>query len=264
MEFKEFGRNNEKRILLIHGGYVSWRTLQVQIQELQKSYHVFVPLLDGHNINDDSELESIELEASQILEYFIEKNIYKIDVIYGASLGADIALEILSQAKDFAKYAFIESASLGINKFAAWILIHLSKATMYYGSRGHKIWKKVLDSFLEKLKMPKELYSDTKGLLRHMSKKTIENVQKLVCNYHLKESIQGISTKCLIVYTSKEIMYMKKKYNKMKDMVENIQIICIDNYSHGELCIGNPKKQVNMLKNFVLESELTQYRITEK
>lgn len=254
MECKEFGRNNEKKALLIHGGYVSWRTLQVQIQELKEDYHVFVPLLDGHNINDDSELESIEVEALRILEYLAEKNIYEVDVIYGASLGADIALEIMSQANNFAKYAFIESGSLGINKFAAWILIHLSKATMYYGSRGHKMWEKVLDSFLVKLKMPKELYDDTKALLRHMSKRTIKNVQSLVCNYYLKESIRSINTKCLIVYTSKEKMYMKKQYKRMNDMVKSIQIICIDGYNHGQLCIGEPKKQISMLKNFLTAS----------
>ncbi len=255
MEFKEFGKQNQKKALLIHGGYTSWRSLRVQIQELEADYHVFVPLLNGHNINDNSELESIELEASQILEYFMDRSIAMVDIIYGASLGADVSLEILCQANDFAKYAFIESGSLGLNKLAGWILINISKFIIYNGCRGNKVCERVLDSFLSNMKMPKDLCLETKNLLQHMSKRTTKNVQKLVCNYSLKESIRNIKTKCLIVYSSKELMYMKKPYNKMKKMVDDMQIICINDFYHGELCIGEPKKQVSMLKNFILSSQ---------
>ncbi len=172
MEFKEFGNQNDKKALLIHGGYVSWKALHVQISELKKKdYHVFVPMLDGHNSNDASELESIELEASRILAYFHQQGIREIDVIYGASLGADIGLEIMCQSNNFAKYAFIESGSLGINKFFAWLLTYVSTVIMYKGVRGNKFCERIIDSFLIKIGMPKSLYKDTKDLLKHMSKK---------------------------------------------------------------------------------------------
>lgn len=251
MEFKEFGKQNEKIALLIHGGWVSWRTLKVQIEELKKNYHVIVPVLDGHNIHDNSELESIELEAARIIEYFTKQDIFNIDIIYGASLGADIALEIMCQSNNFVKYAFIESGSLGINKFAAWFLINISETAMYHGVREHFFWKKFLDRFLIKIKMPHSLYSDTRNLIKHMSRKTIRNVQKLVCNYYLKESIRNIDTHCLIVYSSKE-KYLKKPYDQMKAMVSNMHIVCLEGYNHGQLCIGEPNKQLSMLKDFIM------------
>lgn len=251
MEIKEFGFGNKRIALLIHGGYVSWKTLNTQILELQKDYHVFVPILDGHNLDDDSELISIEQEAAQILSYFENQNILHIDVMYGASLGADIVLEILFQNGNFSKYAFIESGSLGINKLLAIPLVFITKTAMYKGVRGSKRWEKFIDNFLEGIKMPEELYQDTKDILKHMSKRTIENVQKLVCNYKLKASAKDIATKCLVVYTSKEKSYMEKPYKKLASMNRNFSIKCLDGYNHGQLCIGEPCRQLEMLKEFI-------------
>ncbi|WDV46366.1 hypothetical protein PV797_01400 [Clostridiaceae bacterium M8S5] len=256
MEFKEFGKRNQKRALLIHGGYVSWKTLYVQIEQLSSDYHVYVPLLDGHNMNNDSELKSIELEALKIIKYFEDKEIHEIDVIYGASLGGDIVLEIMCQSNNFAKFAFVESGALNINNIMGWLLTKLTTKVIYNSVRGNKICEKVLDKWLEHMKMPKHLHSDTKRVLKHMSKYTTKNVQNLVCNYKLKESMRGVSTKCLIVYTSKEKGYMKRPYSEMKKMVKNMQIMCIEGYVHGELCIGNPKKVVKMMRDFISKNTI--------
>ncbi|RDU21806.1 hypothetical protein [Anaerosacchariphilus polymeriproducens] len=251
MEIREYGINNQKNILLVHGGYVSYKTLKIQIEELQKGYHIFVPLLDGHNINDKSELNSIEEEASKILKFFKLKNINKIHCMCGASLGADIIIEILFQKGNFAENAFIESGSLGINKILAIPLIWISKTAMYKGVRGNRYWEKFIEKFLIDIKMPKELCCDTKELLRHMSISTIKNVQKLVCNYKIKENVNLITTKCLVVYSSKEKLYMENPYKKLQETID-MKIVCLEGYNHGQLSIGEPQKQLKMLKEFLV------------
>lgn len=251
MEFKEYSVDKNEIALLIHGGYVSYKTLKVQIEELREKYHVIVPILDGHNLNDQSELISIEQEASKILEFLYERKIDKVHILYGVSLGADISLEILAQNGDICEYAFIESGSLGIPKIVSIPLVKTTEIAMYRGVRGSKLWGHFINSFLIGMEMPEELYTDTKNVLLNMSKKTIRNVQKLVCNYQLKEDIFHAKTKCLIIYTSKEKLYLEKPYRKMKDKMEHVSITCIDNYNHGQLCIGNPKLLLQMMENFI-------------
>lgn len=250
LQFKEFGDRHNKKALLIHGGYVTWRTLQIQIELLAKEYYVIVPLLNGHNLNDNSQLLSIEQEAEQIIKYLNNKNISKVEILYGASLGADIALEILSQSYDLVKYAVIESGSLGINRVTAYFLTKATVKTMYYGVRGKRFYGLILNRFLANLKMPKELYKNTKDLLSHMTKLTLNNVQSLVCNYSLKDNIKYTTAKILVIYSTKE-KYLVKPYNDMKKLVANMKILCLQNYSHGELCIGNPNKVVQIIKRFV-------------
>lgn len=250
MEIKEYGKQNTRCILLVHGGYVSYKTLRVQIEELQKDYHVIVPLLDGHNINETSELNSIEEEAQKILDYFKDRGISQIEGMYGASLGADIILEILFRQGSFAKYAFIESGSLGVSKMFSIPLVYITKMAMYKGVRGSRYWNNFINKFLVDLKMPEDLWEDTKNLIRHMSKHTIENVQKLVCNYHIKEPQTPITTKCLVIYTSKEKSYMEKPYRKLQEQA-NMEIRILEGYNHGQLCIGEPLKQIKLLKEWM-------------
>lgn len=251
MEFKEFSKEKNETALLLHGGYVSYRTLNVQIQALKQKFHVIVPILSGHNLNNQSELISIEEEAKTILNFLAEKKINKIHTLYGVSLGADIALEILALNGNLCEYAFIESGSLGIPKIASFPLVKITETAMYRGVRGSKIWENYINKFLINMQMPDYLYEDTKKIISHMTKLTIRNVQKSVCNYQLKENIFLTKTKCLIIYTSKEKLYLQKPYNKMKLKMNNMSITCIKNFNHGQLCIGNPTLLLQMMDEFI-------------
>ncbi|HOC34921.1 MAG TPA: alpha/beta hydrolase, partial [Ruminococcus flavefaciens] len=52
MNYKEFGKDNPKTIILLHGGGLSWWNYREEAEALKNEYHVVIPILDGHAGSD--------------------------------------------------------------------------------------------------------------------------------------------------------------------------------------------------------------------
>ena len=68
MNFKEYGDNNKDTIMLLHGGGLSWWNYREEAEKLQESYHIVIPILDGHS-DSDRGFTSIEDNAQEIIDY---------------------------------------------------------------------------------------------------------------------------------------------------------------------------------------------------
>ncbi len=105
--------------MLLHGGGLSWWSLKPQIDILQNEYYVIVPVIDGHGEDGQTTFESISVCADKVIQY-IESNLDgQIFCIGGLSIGAQIAVDILSKKADIAEKAIIESCLIYPMKFAA-------------------------------------------------------------------------------------------------------------------------------------------------
>ncbi|PKC53352.1 hypothetical protein RhiirA1_404377, partial [Rhizophagus irregularis] len=61
MEFKEFGDSRNPKIMLIHGMATTWDICyKAAIDELKNDFFIIVPVLDGHNPNEQSDFCSIQ------------------------------------------------------------------------------------------------------------------------------------------------------------------------------------------------------------
>ena len=97
MKLFEFGKENEKTLLILCGFGVCWtpRCLPI-IEEAQKEYHVIVAAYDGYNPEEPNTVFiSVIDEAIKISEYLVDNFDGKIDIIYGMSLGGMVMTEIL-------------------------------------------------------------------------------------------------------------------------------------------------------------------------
>ena len=54
MNYKEYGKENQKTIVLLHGGGLSWWNYREAAELLQGDYRVILPILDGHAGSDRS------------------------------------------------------------------------------------------------------------------------------------------------------------------------------------------------------------------
>ena len=97
MLFKEFGNKQNKSIILIHGYGISWRMWKPQIDVLSNDYYVIVPVLDGHDIENNSTFTTVEKAAADISDYVLQTYGKHVFAICGASLGATIVVEIIAQ-----------------------------------------------------------------------------------------------------------------------------------------------------------------------
>lgn len=241
MVMKEFGCNNEKKILLIHGAGTSYKMWTAQIEMLSDEYHLYVPTLNGHVIGGDREYVGPAKEAEEILEWFKKNDIQKIYAIAGASLGAYVAAEILRTSPDFAEYAFIESLKS----------YHYGAAmTQIFSVLGEKMLRKAasVKGIMEGAYQKDYISDDMKYVLTNMTKESIHNVLLTAASYSVPEGEKNITAKTLIVYGSKEEKLCKKNTERFMKQMVNGQCMVLDGYDHGELAIGNPEKHVKMLR----------------
>lgn len=89
------GEINNPKIMLIHGVGFYWETCFTRIVEtLADKYCVLLPELEGHCYEPMEYISSAVESAAKIIEEMKEKNVEQVEVLYGISLGASIALEI--------------------------------------------------------------------------------------------------------------------------------------------------------------------------
>ena len=241
MEMKEFGCNNEKRILLIHGAGATYKMWTAQIEVLEKEYHLYVPTLNGHVIGQNKEYIAPPQEAGDIVEWFEKHDIQKINMIAGASLGAYVASEVLRLRPDFAEYALIESLkSYHYRRFMTRIFLVL----------GEKMLRKAagVEGVMDGSYQKDYISDDMKYVLSNMTKTSLHNVLLTAANYRVPDGERKITAKTLIVYGSKEEKLCKENTEIFEKQIVECKCHVVDGYNHGELSIGNPMEHVKMLK----------------
>lgn len=241
MEMKEFGCNNEKKILLIHGAGATYKMWTAQIEVLEKEYHLYVPTLNGHVIGQNKEYIEPQQEAGDIVEWFEKHDIKRIDMIAGASLGAYVASEVLRLCPDFAEYALIESLkSYHYGRFMTQIFL----------SVGERILRKAagVEGIMDGSYQKDYISDDMKYVLSNMTKTSLHNVLLTAANYRVPEGERKITAKTLIIYGSKEEKLCKENTEILEKQIVECKCYLIDGYNHGELSIGNPMEHVEMLK----------------
>ena len=108
MQFKTYVQKNKPVYMYIHGECLSAFSFQEEIRELKKDYTLIVPVLDGHGSEAQKPFISIQQCAEELLTYLQEFYNGHIQVLSGFSLGAQIAVSMLSMKPDLCEYAMIE------------------------------------------------------------------------------------------------------------------------------------------------------------
>ena len=76
MTIHEYGRNNEKIVVLVHPSVVMWDFFEYVIPLLEKEYHVIIPALPGYDEeNPNEDFTSVEDMAGELDKWFIRNTI---------------------------------------------------------------------------------------------------------------------------------------------------------------------------------------------
>lgn len=246
MIMHEFGQDNKKTFLLLHGAGCTYQMWFTQIKELEKEYHLFVPSISGHEPMDEDFISSKE-EAKKLLDWFHDRNYTQIYCICGASLGAHVAAELMQIAPNFAKYAMIES--LKAYQYHGFMLKLFSE----FGKRMLKKCAKTTGDMAGTYHQ-KHVSEDTKKTLLTMSEQSLNNIMIESGNYLMDENNQMIGTKTLILYGSKEEKLCRKNTERFANQIVNCKVRVLEGYRHGELSIGNPQRHLELLRELLNEN----------
>lgn len=97
MTIHEFGKENEKVLLLIHPSVVKWDYFEYVIPLLEKDYRLIVPALPGYDFDENSDFTSVEQIATDLVNWLVKNNIHHLYAAYGCSMGGSIALLVSLQ-----------------------------------------------------------------------------------------------------------------------------------------------------------------------
>lgn len=245
MNFKEYGNKNKDTIMLLHGGGLSWWNYREEAERLQESYHIIIPILDGHS-DSDRRFTSIEDNAQEIIDYIENDYDGHISLIGGLSLGGQILLEILSIKNDICDYAIVESA-LAIPMKATYKMIKPAFSMSY-----ELICKKWFSQMqFNSLKIRKDLFSDYYRDTCKIAKKDMIAFMEANSKYEIKDSLQSTKARVLIVVGDKERPIMKKSANIIHQRIKESRIEILPNYYHGDFSINNPEQYISAINTLI-------------
>ena len=245
MNYIEYGKENSKVVILLHGGGLSWWNYRNVAEILQTDYHVILPILDGH-AGSDKQFTSIEKNASEIIEFINGKLGGSVFLIGGLSLGGQILLEVLSQCKDICKYAIVESALVIPSKFTYFMIKPVFGTC--YGLIKYKWFSKLQ---FKSLKMKPDLFDDYYRDTCLISKSNMITFLQKNSMYSLKESFGECAANIYILVGGKENYAMRKSaaiiHKKSKDSFLQV----LPNMHHGEFSINNADDYASMILKMV-------------
>ena len=242
MKYKEYGKGNQKAIVLLHGGGLSWWSYREAAQILQDDYHVILPILDGHAGSDRS-FTTIEDNAAEIIDFIRSDLGGSVYLLGGLSLGAQVALEMLSQQGDICEYAIIESATV-IPSRVTHALIRPSIACSY-GLIKQKWFSRLQ---FRSLKIKNELYDDYYRDTCSITKEDMIAFLRANTSYTLKESLNKTNADVRIYYGEKEIRGIKQSAQRIKEMIPNASVSELSGMVHGEFSINHAADYVKTIR----------------
>lgn len=91
MEILEYGNPKQDKIILIHGFESPYQIWDDYVKYYKNDYWVIVPILTGHNVNENTDFESSEICVKELEDYYISKYGNRVFAVYGMSMGGVFA-----------------------------------------------------------------------------------------------------------------------------------------------------------------------------
>lgn len=242
MVIKEYGNPQGKILLLLHPMLADGKTMTSLIENSIEKYRIISPDLSGHG-EDEGDFISAETEARTLLTYLKEKNIREIKLLFGASLGARIGLELLAEKSINFKHIVFEGAPFFKNmpvlkKLVVVVFLKKQRKVRKYPERAIEKMKDIYGIFGES--MAKSLAS--------MSKMSIKNIVSACCSYEFPPYDEELQKKVLLAFGSRDGDYKQRK--KIEKSYPKMHFWVHEGYGHCQYLVRFPDKyfaELNLL-----------------
>ena len=253
MLFRKFGNPEAPVVVLLHGGGLSWWSLQPVIDLLAPAYCIVTPVIDGFGEDAHEPFQSIEASAQTLLKYIRANHGGRVYALGGLSLGAQIVVEALSMQPNAADYAVIESALVIPIRATKALTVPIMRMS-YWLIRQR--WFARLQA--RELCLPEAMFERYYTDSVKLSKASM--IRTILSNgtYALKNGLAATTTKALIIVGEKEIAIQKKPARALCKAIANSTLYTAPAMKHGELSLLHPKAYVDLLQALFHDSPLMQ------
>ena len=254
MKFYEFGKENHKTLMLLHGNASTWKmSFGKCIPYLTEKYHVIAVGLDGFDPTEATEYISGEDEAEKIAVYVQKNHGGELFAIYGASLGCLPAIFVSTGGKIKVKNLILDGAeNVSFGMFNPIMTKVVAKIEGKLVKRVVSGDAKILLKMMGMKEYSPEMLSEM--IYTGASDKTLENATiagSTFYNKGIKGLVPqtGINIACW--YGAKE-KNMKKAIKELKGIFPAIEVKAFEGYGHGEI-LQHPEQLRNEIDRFVKE-----------
>ena len=247
MQYREYGIQNKDMMIFLHGGGLSWWNYRDEAELLKDRYHVILPILDGHG-GCDRHFTSIKDNARKIIEFIDQRFKGSVLLLGGLSLGGQIVLEILSQRKDIARYALIESANV-IPSSTTGALLGPSLSLSYKFISNPSFAK----AQFKNLRIKDELFNDYFRDTRRIEKSDLISFMKASTSYSLNESLKQSETEIHIYAGAKDNLNIIRSAKMIKAVIPTSTLTFLPDMYHGQFSLNHPEEYVREIEKIITD-----------
>ena len=238
----EYGRGNARRIMLLHGGGLSWWNYREVALLLQGDYHVILPILDGHG-GSGRPFCSIEENAAALLRYIDEYCQGRVFLLGGLSLGGQIAAEMLAMRPGVCECAILESACVIPSKWERALIRPM--LNMSYGLIRQKWFARLQFRSLKiKEALFQDYYADTCRITCQDMTAFLQDSTGYCCKDGIRDTDAGVH----IVVGEKETAIMRASAEKLHRMIPGSTLQIKKGLFHGEFSINHPAEYAELIR----------------
>lgn len=240
MTIHEFGKENEKTIVLIHPSLVMWDYIEYVIPLLETEYHLIVPALPGYDKDCPGDFTSVEEIAGELANLLDSLGIKRLSCIYGCSMGGSVVTRFLADNRIKTDRAVIDGGIMPYRlPYILTRLIAMKDFLLIYSGKlgGMKLIEKAFTSD----EYSKEDLRYLAGVLRMMSAKTIWRTFESCNNYSMPAEIKTGCGRIEYWYASTEKKARKSDIEYIKEFFPQTVLREFENIGHGGLAALKPE-----------------------
>ncbi|KAA8746367.1 alpha/beta fold hydrolase [Paenibacillus polymyxa] len=246
--YKESGNIEASLIVFLHGGGVSGWMWKKQI-EYFSDYHCLVPDLPGHGLSSSTDF-SINNCAEEILSLIVTRAQSKKVVLIGFSLGAQVAIKILSMNPNIIDYAIINSALVRPTPLATKIIKPAIRLT--YRITKNRTFSKLQ---AKQLYIGEQMFETYYKETSNMDLNTLIKILEENMSFSIPRDFSISKSKKLITVGDKEKKIMKKSVLDILDKTINCKGIIIPSVGHG-VSLAQPELFNKIVDAWINDREL--------
>lgn len=252
MEIKNFGNQDGKKIMLLHGNLMCWRQFEDLIPLLEKDYMVYAVSFDGFDGTGTTTYTTAQDQADKLAEYVSTECGGHLDMLFAESLGCGPAIFLKASSKvqidnmilsgpEYLDFGAMNSLLLKImpqkqyrtaheKSMPAWVLKFMGQTEQGMQTMMNRIPDNIS---LESIRATWEV-----GLYLYRTDYPAQPEASVACWYGEKEG------------------HMKKALQKLQAVYLRLTVRCFKGFGHGDI-INHPEQLASELIQFMGDAQTT-------
>ncbi len=245
MRILQFGDKKKRKLLLIHGFQMPMELWQPYINHYEKEFHILVPILPGHDLEERTEFSSFEEVADELEEkLFLYGSIH---AVFAMSMGGVLAAMLVRRGKlTFNKLILDGSPLVGYGGLMQRFMVNFYiDVTHKAQAREQKTIRRATESII-----PARYLQEFLSVLDGLSDASIENYIKSVAKFKLNADMGNGKTKIVYFHGTKMNESLAKKTAKRLGRLGG-KVVTFPGKAHCENSIFQPEIMIKYLDEVI-------------